>query len=137
MQQVLPTRPATRTRNVIYWVSTGILAFCLIPGGVAQLVHAPENVQGIVRLGYPVYFLTILGFWKILGGIAILAPRFALVKEWAYAGIAFDFSGAAVSNAASGMPVWHVVAPVVLLAITALSWSWRPASRTILADAQK
>ena len=103
----------------------------MIPGGIAQLLHVQQNVDGIVRLGYPPYLLTILGFWKILGGTAILLPRFPLLKEWAYAGIAFDLTGAAVSNAASGMPVWHVVAPLLVLVIAVLSWAWRPAARRV------
>jgi hypothetical protein len=86
-------------------------------------------VEGIIRLGYPAFFVNILGFWKVMGGIILLIPGFPRVKEWAYAGIVFDLSGAAVSNAVSGMPGWHVVVTLILLAITLLSWALRPSVR--------
>lgn len=117
------------TRRVVYWVFTALLALALISGGVAQLLGAHENVEGIMHLGYPAFFVTILGFWKLVGGITILLPRLRLAKEWAYAGIVFNMSGAAVSNAVSGMPAWHVVVNLVLLAMAVLSWAWRPANR--------
>ena len=131
MQEIFLAGSATRTRNILYWVSTGILAFCLIPG-VLRNCFTLHRTSRELYVWATRYISTILGFWKILGGIAILVPRLPLIKEWAYAGIAFDLSGAAVSNVASGMPVWHVVAPLILLLITILSWAWRPASRTIL-----
>jgi uncharacterized membrane protein YphA (DoxX/SURF4 family) len=124
-----PAARASRARKIIYWTTTIMVAFPIVSGGVAQLIGGRENVEGIVRLGYPTFFLTILGFWKVLGGIAILIPRFRLIKEWAYAGIIFDLSGAAVSNAASGMPVFHVVAPLVLMTIAIVSWALLPAAR--------
>lgn len=123
-------RRISRTRRIIYWTTTILIAFSIASGGAAQLFGARENVEGIVRLGYPAFFLTIIGFWKLLGGIAIVIPRFRLVKEWAYAGIVFDLSGAAVSNAVSGMPVWHVMAPLVLTAITIVSWILLPSARS-------
>jgi uncharacterized membrane protein YphA (DoxX/SURF4 family) len=122
-------RRISRTRRIIYWTATILVAFPIAAGGAAQLFGARENVEGIIRLGYPAFFLTIIGFWKVLGGIVIVIPRFRLVKEWAYAGIAFDLSGAAVSNGVSGMPLWHVVAPLVLLAITMVSWILLPIGR--------
>jgi uncharacterized membrane protein YphA (DoxX/SURF4 family) len=129
-----PVATRSRLRGIGYWVITGLLAFCMIPGGVVQLLGAKENVEGIVNLGYPVFFTGILGFWKILGGVTILIPRFGVAKEWAYAGIVFDLSGAAVSNAVAGMPAWHIVVNIVLIILTVLSWAWRPASRTISAS---
>src|SRR5580692_10838198 len=115
-------RRISRGRRILYWTTTILIAFSIASGGAAQLLGARENVEGIVRLGYPAFFLTIIGFWKLLGGIAIVIPRFRLVKEWAYVGIVFDLSGAAVSNAVGGSPVWHVVAPLVLTAIAIVSW---------------
>lgn len=125
----------TRARRIIYWTTTILVAFPIAAGGLGQLLGARENVEGIVRLGYPAFFLTIIGFWKLLGGIAIVIPRiraiprFRLVKEWAYAGIVFDLSGAAVSNAVNGMPGWHVVAPLVLMVIAIVSWILLPSAR--------
>jgi hypothetical protein len=121
--------PASAARRIIYWSLTTLLAFCILSGGVFQLLRARESVEGIVRLGYPAFFVTILGFWKVLGGISILLPGLPRVKEWAYAGIVFDLSGAAVSNAVSGMPGWHVVTPLILVAVTILSWIWWPSVR--------
>jgi hypothetical protein len=113
---------ASLALRIVYWTTTILVAFSISSGGAAQLFGARENVEGIVRLGYPAFFLIILGFWKLLGGIVLVIPRFRVVKEWAYAGIVFDLSGAAVSNAVSGMPVFHVVAPLVLMAMAIVSW---------------
>ena len=85
-------------------------------------------------LGYPLYFFPILGFWKILGAIAILVPRFPRLKEWAYAGIFFDLTGAAASNAAVGgygVYAFHILAPLILAGLAVASWALRPESRKI------
>jgi uncharacterized membrane protein YphA (DoxX/SURF4 family) len=123
------TAPASTGRRIIYWSLTILLAFCMLAGGGFQLFGARESVEGLVHLGYPAFFVTILGFWKVLAGITILIPNFPRVKEWAYAGIVFDMTGAAVSNAVSGMPGWHVVVNIVLLAVTLLSWALWPSAR--------
>ena len=114
-----------------YWVVTGLLGFILISGGAAQIARVKDNVDGFIRLGYPVYFLSIIGFWKVLGGFCILLPRLKVPKEWAYAGIVFAMSGAAVSNAVSGMPWWHVLVNLVILGMAVVSWALRPGSRRI------
>jgi hypothetical protein len=80
------------------------------------------------------YFFGILGFWKVLGAIAILVPRFPRLKEWAYAGIFFDLTGAAASCAAVGgygVYAFHVLAPLVLAVLAVASWAVRPQSRAI------
>lgn len=123
------SKPASRARRIIYWTTTILVAFCIISGGAFQLIGARESVEGIVRLGYPVFFVYILGFWKVLGGTTILIPGFPRVKEWAYAGIAFDLSGAAATNAVSGMAVWHAFAPLILLVLAVISWALRPSVR--------
>ncbi len=87
-------------RSVIYWISTALISFAMLSGGIAYLVHAGFAAPGVEALGYPPYFLTILGGWKVLGGAAIVVPGMPRVKEWAYAGIAFDLSGAALSSPA-------------------------------------
>ena len=92
-----------KTRNIAYWTTTILVAFFIGIGGVAQVAHVKETVDGFVHiLGYPPYFVTILGIWKVLGAIAILVPGFPRLKEWAYAGIFFDLTGAAASNASVG-----------------------------------
>lgn len=127
------TKVATqgRMRTIGYWVSTGLVAFMLLPAGVMQVAQTPEQAEGFAKLGYPVYFMVMLGVWKLLGGITLLIPRFPRVKEWAYAGIFIDFSSAVVSDAVRGDSVSHVMAPLFCAAILACSWALRPQSRVL------
>ena len=125
-----------KARTIGYWVATGLLAFAFAAGGLGDLSRSPEVMEGMTHLGYPAYFATILGAWKVLGAIALLVPRFPRLKEWAYAGIIFDLTGAAASHAASGDSVGKVITPLVLVAIAAASWALRPESRK-LASAPK
>ena len=121
-----------KSKNIAYWTTTAFVAFFIGSGGAAQLAQFLGNVHGIVPLlGYPMYFFGILGFWKVLGAIAILVPRFPRLKEWAYAGIFFDLTGAAVSCAAVGGYAFHVLAPLLITALAVASWRLRPQSRTI------
>ena len=76
-----------KLKAISYWVITAMVAFFIGSGGAAELARVPGNVEGLAHLGYPVYFATIIGFWKLLGAIAIVAPGFPRLKEWAYAGI--------------------------------------------------
>jgi hypothetical protein len=108
-----------------------LLAFGLLSGGLAELTRRPENVEGMVHLGYPLYFMMILGFWKVLGALAILAPRFPQLKEWAYAGIFFNMTGAAVSHSVLGDAVWHVAVTLGFAVLAIASWALRPQSRTL------
>ena len=121
----------SKAKAIGYWVTTALVAFAIGSGGAAQLAHMPQNVEGMTHLGYPAYLLTILGVWKVAGTVAILAPGFPRLKEWAYAGIFFDLTGAAASHAASGDVVWHIVAPSVLAVLTVASWALRPPSRVL------
>lgn len=123
-------------RKIGYWVSTGIIAFMIGVGGAMDIARPPEAVEGMAKLGYPAYFMLILGVWKVLGAAAILAPKFPRLKEWAYAGIIFDLTGAAASHGASGDPPQNVAIPLVLCLVTAASWALRPESRVIRADAK-
>src|SRR4029453_19060376 len=93
---------------------------------------APPGVYGITKLGYPIYFLTILGVWKILGVVAVLIPKFALLKEWAYAGFFFLMSGAAFSHIAVGHTMSEIFPSLLLLVLTVVSWYFRPADRKII-----
>jgi uncharacterized membrane protein YphA (DoxX/SURF4 family) len=112
-------------------VATAFLAFAVVSGGAAELVHRPDNVEGLVHLGYPAYFATIIGFWKVLGGLTVLAPRLPRLKEWAYAGIFFNMTGAAISHAVSGDAAWHVIVTGSLAVLAIVSWALRPPSRTL------
>ena len=122
-------------RNIAYWITTGLIAFFIGSGGGAQIAQYVGKPHGVVPLlGYPMYFFGILGFWKVLGAIAILVPGYPRLKEWAYAGIFFDLTGAAVSCAAVGgygAYGFHVIAPLVLTGILVASWALRPESRRI------
>ncbi len=88
-------------------------------------------MEGMTLLGYPAYFAVILGVWKLLGGAVVLAPRLPLVKEWAYAGMFFNLTGAAASHAAVGDPAGKIVVPLIILLVVVASWALRPASRTL------
>jgi DoxX-like protein len=119
-------------RTAAYWTTTTLVALALLSGGAASLLGAEGPVRGMAELGYPAYFVTLLGLWKVLGSLAILAPRLPLLKEWAYAGIAFNLSGAAVSHFAMGHPAAKVIVPLVILGLAAASWALRPASRRLV-----
>lgn len=121
----------TTTKTVAYWATTGVLVFAMLGGGIAELAHRPETVQGMKQLGYPVYFVMILGFWKVFGSLALLAPGFARVKEWAYAGFFFNMTGAAVSHAVCGDAAWHIAVTLGFAALVVASWALRPPSRTL------
>jgi hypothetical protein len=119
-------------RTIGYWAATGFVAMELVAGGVLELCHS--NVAfGIVttinHLGYPIYVLNILGVWKLLGAIALLMPGLPILKEWAYAGVTFNMTGAIVSHLCSGDGVKKILPPLMVLAVTAVSWALRPASR--------
>jgi len=120
-----------KSRQLAYWITTLIIAFSLISGGAAQAFGQHDTVAGVVRLGYPGYFVTLLGVWKVLGGLAITVPRLPRLKEWAYAGAFFDLTGAAISSAACGIGARHVAVPLVLAALAMVSWALRPASRRL------
>jgi uncharacterized membrane protein YphA (DoxX/SURF4 family) len=120
-----------KVRSGLYWAATILTALAFVSGGVAYLGKAEVPRQGIVALGYPVYVMTILGAWKLLGALAILAPRLPRLKEWAYAGIVFNLTGAAFSNAAAGRPASEAIAPLIVCAIAAASWALRPPSRVL------
>jgi len=121
----------SRARTIGYWVTTALVAFAIGSGGAAQLAHLPANVEGTLHLGYPVYLLTILGVWKVLGTLAVLAPGLPRLKEWAYAGIFFDLTGAVASHAACGDAVWHILAPAILAVLALASWALRPQTRML------
>lgn len=125
----------TKRNKIIYWVFTLWLALGMVSTGAGQLLRMKTG-QGAVdmtmHLGYPVYLLTILGVWKMLGVVAVLIPRFPLLKEWAYAGFFFAMSGAVFSHIASGDSVNAIFPSLGLLILTVASWYFRPANRKII-----
>ena len=127
--------PAGRAGKIIYWIATIWLALGMISTGMGQLFKMKEGTGGldwITHLGYPVYLLTILGIWKILGVVALLVPKFPLLKEWAYAGFFFVMSGAIFSHLATGDGFKKIWPALLLLVLTVISWYFRPASRKII-----
>ena len=121
---------AERNRAIAYWVATALVVFELVLGGVWDVLRVPHVRAVMERLGYPTYFVVILGVWKLLGAVALVIPRFPRLKEWAYAGMVFNLTGALVSHVASvDIEVGPMVYLVVMTGVTAASWSLRPAYR--------
>ncbi|HKA87939.1 MAG TPA: DoxX family protein [Haliangiales bacterium] len=120
-----------RAKTIGYWTTTALLVLGVVSGGAAELARSPGTIEGIVGLGYPAYLATILGVWKLLGTVALLAPRFPRLKEWAYAGIFFNMTGAAISHAVCGDAAWHVLVTLGLAGLAVASWALRPPTRTL------
>ena len=121
-----------KRNKIIYWVATALLSFGMLGSGTAQIFQAKDMIALVVPLGYPLYLLYIIGTWKILAVIAILLPRFKLVKEWAYAGLFFVMTGALVSHLASGdYNIKALIGPLMQTVFIILSWYFRPPSRKI------
>jgi hypothetical protein len=121
-----------KSKLIWYWTITAVLSFFIFSGGLAQALQVKGVVQGFKPLGYPTYFISLIGIWKMLGVIAILIPKFKLLKEWAYAGLFFTMTGAIISHIASNNISVQIIAPVVLAVFTVLSWYLRPTSRRII-----
>lgn len=122
----------TKRNKIIYWVATLWLALGMLSTAIVQLIKMDEEVQNFTNLGYPLYLMTLLGVWKILGVIAILIPKFPLLKEWAYAGFFFTMSGAIFSHIINGDDAITLFGPTLLLLLTVLSWYYRPANRKVI-----
>ncbi|MCF0050597.1 DoxX family protein [Dyadobacter sp. LJ53] len=125
----------TKRNKIIYWVATLWLSLGMVSSGAVQLIKLKEEVDMMTHLGYPLYFLTIIGVWKMLGVIAVLVPKFPLVKEWAYAGFFIAMSGAVFSHIAAGDGAKEFFGPVLLIVLTIVSWYFRPESRRLHSEA--
>ena len=127
----------TKRNRVIYWIATAWLSLGMISTGAVQLLKlkgdGPGSLESMTHLGYPVYFVTLLGIAKILGVIAVLIPKYPLLKEWAYAGFFFIMSGAIFSHVASNDPATELIPSLLLLILAVVSWYFRPASRKMWA----
>ena len=122
----------TKRNKIIYWIATAWLALGMGSTGVVQLLKMKEEGKLFTHLGYPVYLMPILGVWKILGVIAVLVPRFPLVKEWAYAGFFFAMSGAVISHIIVGDAIKELFGPSLLIILTIVSWYFRPSDRKLI-----
>ena len=115
-----------KTLKIAYWVATVLVALWLLADGIAGVMRAQAGMDSLVHLGYPVYLLTISGIAKILGAIAILQTRFRTIKEWAYAGYAFNCLLAFASHLYVGDAVFLTVMPLIFLAIAMIPYFlWR------------
>jgi hypothetical protein len=121
-----------KTNKIIYWIATIFLAAGMLAGGLQQLLQVGGYVAIITHLGYPKYFMSIIGAWKVLGVIVILAPGFRLLKEWAYAGFFFVMSGAVCSHIATGDSFAEIYPSLTLLLMTVVSWYFRPPGRKLI-----
>lgn len=117
--------------KIIYWVATIWLSLGMASTGIVQLIRMDEEVEKMNALGYPSYFLSIIGIWKLLGVVAVLIPKFPLIKEWAYAGFFFLMSGAIFTHLAVGDEAVEYFGPTLLLVLTIVSWYFRPTDRKI------
>jgi len=125
------TRKSMKAQAVGYWICTVLIGLSFLSGGVVDLLRAPQALEGMTHLGYPAYFMTILGVWKAPGAVVVLLPGFPLLKEWAYAGMIFDLTGASASHVASGDDVRHILVPLVLAVLVVASWALRPEGRKL------
>jgi hypothetical protein len=124
-------------KTILYWATTSLIALETFAGGVIDLTHGRTGVvsgplvtQVVNSLGYPVYILMILGIFKIPGAMTLVVPGFLRLKEWAYAGIVFELTGAVASNAACGN--WRdLIAPLSFLCLAIASWALRPPNRIL------
>ena len=124
-----------KKKRIVYWITTGLLCFCML-GGIGQLFQVKQVVDGFASLHYPLYFLSIIGFWKVMAIIALLIPKFPLVKEWAYAGVFFVMTGAFISHLVVNDSEFHIFVPLVIAVLAITSWYLRPLSRKIVSVTQ-
>lgn len=120
--------------KIIYWIATLWLSLGMVSTAIVQLLKTQEEVDRVTHLGYPIYLLTLLGIWKILGVIAVLLPGFPRTKEWAYAGFFFAMTGAVFSHVVSADPAKEIFGPSLLILLTVVSWQFRPAGRKIVSN---
>lgn len=133
MTGIATSAASSRGRTIAYWVATALVAAESAVGGVMDVLQLPPFLAILMHLGYPPYFSVIIGVWKVLAAAAVLAPRLPRLKEWAYAGIVFNMTGAAASHLAVGDAAAALVAPLVFTGLVAASWALRPSARRDLA----
>ena len=125
----------SKRNKIIYWIATIWLSLGMVSTGIVQLLklkgNGPGSLETMTQLGYPIYFVTLLGIAKILGVIVLLIPKFPLLKEWAYAGFFFMMSGAIFTHIAAGNSIGEIFPSLLLLILTVVSWYFRPADRKI------
>ena len=122
----------SKRNKIIYWVATVWLCLGMISTGIVQFLNVKEEADMFSRLGYPMYLLKLLAICKFLGVVAVLIPKFPLLKEWAYAGFFFMMAGAAFSHVMNGDEASELFGPLLLLILTFVSWYFRPVDRKLI-----
>ncbi|MBD2872496.1 DoxX family protein [Paenibacillus arenilitoris] len=118
-------------KGIAYWTVTLLLAAAITLSGIGQLMQLGGNIELVTNLGYPLYVMTILGIWKVLGAVALVVPGFPRLKEWAHAGIFFLMTGAAFSHALANDSGFSIILPLSYAALNIASWALRPKSRRL------
>lgn len=131
MTNAVSSAKHSRARTWAYWIATVLFALPFGTGGVADVLLIDPVVEEMARLGYPAYFCVIIGVWKILGVVAVFAPRLPRLKEWAYAGIIFDLTGAIATHIAVSDHFSKMLAPIIFTILAVISWHLRPTSRRL------
>jgi len=130
----------TKRNKIIYWIATIWLSLGMLSTGTVQLLKlkgdGPGSLDSMTHLGYPAYFVTILGICKVLGVVVLLIPKFPLLKEWAYAGFFFMMSGAIFTHIAAGNSIGEIFPSLLLLILVVISWYFRPADRKLILATQ-
>jgi hypothetical protein len=124
-------------KAITYGIVTTVVAIAFAGPGIANLAHVPHIVADMAHLGYPAYFSTILGTWKLLGAAVVVAPGLPRAKEWAYAGMIFDLTGAAISRAVVGDGARGLIPPLLIAGLVIASWALRPKHRVLQPGASK
>lgn len=112
-------------RRLAFWVATISVCFVFAGSGIANIAHVTHIARDMAHLGYPPYFSNILGVWKVLGAAAVAVPGFSRLKEWAYAGMIFDLTGAAISRGVVGDGAAGVFPPLIVASLVVASWALR------------
>jgi len=124
-----------KRNKIIYWIATIWLSLGMLSTGVVQLFklegNGPGSLASMTKLGYPEYFVTLLGIAKVLGVVVLLIPKYPLLKEWVYAGFFFLMSGAIFTHIAAGNSIGEIFPSLLLLLLTVVSWYFRPAERKL------
>jgi uncharacterized membrane protein YphA (DoxX/SURF4 family) len=117
---------------VAYWVATVFVAGTGAAAGTMDILRLEPFFGMLTRMGYPAYFSTILGIWKVLGAVALLVPGYPRLKEWAYAGMFIDYTAATASYLAVGAGgANNLMGPLMSMGFLVASWALRPPSRRL------